>query len=56
MTNIVDPDQTAPEEQSEQDLHCLLRHYRPNFMAVTIKITGIIQAQQENCVVCLPKW
>ena len=23
MTNSVDPDQTAPEEQSDQGLHCL---------------------------------
>ena len=23
--NSVDPDQTAPQEQSDQDLHCLLK-------------------------------
>ena len=26
MANRVDPDQTAPKEQSDQNLHCLLRH------------------------------
>ena len=25
MVNSVDPDQTAPQEQSDQGLHCLLR-------------------------------
>ena len=30
MANSVDPDQTAPKEQSDQDLHCLLRHICPN--------------------------
>ena len=25
VANIVDPDQTAPKEQSDQGLHCLLR-------------------------------
>ena len=25
MENRVDPDQTAPKEQSDLDLHCLLR-------------------------------
>ena len=26
MANSVDGDQTAPKEQSDQNLHCLLRH------------------------------
>ena len=26
MANSVDPDQTALKEQSDQNLHCLLRH------------------------------
>ena len=26
LANSVDPDQTAPEEQSDLDQHCLLRH------------------------------
>ena len=30
MANSVDPDQTAPLEQSDQNLHCLLRHTCPN--------------------------
>ena len=30
MANSVDPDQTAPEEQSDQGLHCLLRPICPN--------------------------
>ena len=30
MANSVDPDQTAPEEQSDQNLDCLLRHTCPN--------------------------
>ena len=30
MANNVDPDQTAPKEQSDQNLHCLLRHTCPN--------------------------
>ena len=30
MTNIVDPDQTAPYEQSDLGLHCLLRSNCPN--------------------------
>ena len=29
MANSVDPDQTA-KEQSDQNLHCLLRHTCPN--------------------------
>ena len=30
MANSVNPDQTAPQEQSDQNLHCLLRHTYPN--------------------------
>ena len=30
MANSVDPDQTAPQEQSDQNLYCLLRHTCPN--------------------------
>ena len=30
MANNVDPDQTALKEQSDQNLHCLLRHTCPN--------------------------
>ena len=30
MANSVDPDQTAPYEQSDQNLHCLLRHICPS--------------------------
>ena len=30
MANSVDPDQTAPQEQSDQNLNCLLRHTCPN--------------------------
>ena len=30
MANIADPDQTAPQEQSDQGLHCLLRCLGPN--------------------------
>ena len=30
MANSADPDQTAPQEQSDQDLHCLLMHVCPN--------------------------
>ena len=30
MANSVDPDQTAPLEQSDQNLHCLFRHICPN--------------------------
>ena len=29
-TNSADPDLTAPEEQSDQDLHCLHRHIYQN--------------------------
>ena len=29
MANSVDPDQTAPEEQSDLGLHCLPRHICP---------------------------
>ena len=29
-TNRVDPDQTAPVEQSDQGLHCLPNYYCPN--------------------------
>ena len=32
MANSVDPDQTAPLEQSDQNLHCLLRHTCPNIL------------------------
>ena len=28
--NSVNPDQTAPHEQSDKNLHCLLRHICPN--------------------------
>ena len=27
MANSADPDQTAPREQSDLGLHCLLRHF-----------------------------
>ena len=30
MANSVDSDQTPLEEQSDQNLHCLLRHTCPN--------------------------
>ena len=30
LTNSVDPDQIASQEQSDQDLHCLLRHFLPS--------------------------
>ena len=30
MANSVDPDQTALREQSDQNLHCLLRYTCPN--------------------------
>ena len=30
MASSVDPDQTAPKEQSDQHLHCLFRHLCPN--------------------------
>ena len=30
MANSVDPDQTAPKEQSDQNLLCLLRRTCPN--------------------------
>ena len=30
MANSADPDQTAPKEQSDQDLHCLLEDFCPN--------------------------
>ena len=30
MSNTEDPDQTAPKEQSDQGLHCLLGHFDPN--------------------------
>ena len=30
MVNSIDPDQTAPWEQSDLGLHCLLRSRRPN--------------------------
>ena len=30
MTNSVDPDQTAPQEQSDQGRHCLLRPFYSN--------------------------
>ena len=30
MVNSVDSDQTAPEEQSDLGLHCLLNHICPN--------------------------
>ena len=30
MANSVDPDQTAPKEQSDQGLHCFLRSSCPN--------------------------
>ena len=38
MTNCVDPDQTAPEEQSDLGLHCLPRPSCPN-----IKYFRVIQ-------------
>ena len=30
VANRADPDQTAPKEQSDQDLHCLVHHVCPN--------------------------
>ena len=42
MANSVEPDQTAPEEQSDQGLHCLLRPICPNtknfYMSENVKI------------------
>ena len=32
MANRVDADQTAPKEQSDQNLHCLFRHVCPNIL------------------------
>ena len=32
MANSVDPDQTAPEGESDQGLHCLLSPSCPNFL------------------------
>ena len=32
MANRVDPYQTAPYEQSDQNLHCLLRHTCPTIL------------------------
>ena len=34
MENSADPDQTAPKEQSDLDLHCLLRPTCPNIKNV----------------------
>ena len=28
IANSADPDQTAPKEQSDHNLHCLFRHFR----------------------------
>ena len=30
MTNSIDPDQTAPEEQSDLGLHCFFKPIYPN--------------------------
>ena len=32
MAKSVDPDQTAPEEQSDQGLQCLPKHLCPNIL------------------------
>ena len=32
MANRADPDQTAPKEQSDLGLHCLLSHSCPNIL------------------------
>ena len=37
MANSVDPDQTSPKEQSDLDLHCLLRYYCPNILVTVVK-------------------
>ena len=33
LTNSVDPDQTAPLEQSDQGLHCLLSRSYPDILS-----------------------
>ena len=42
LVNSVDPDQTAPEEQSDQDLYCLFCHCCPNFESKYV--TGLYRA------------
>ena len=37
MANCVDPDQTAPSEQSDLGLHCLLKHICPNIEILKIR-------------------
>ena len=44
MANSVDPDQTAPKEQSNPGLHCLLRPVCPK----TLNFYGMINLFQRN--------
>ena len=39
MTNSEDPDQTAPQEQSDQDLHCFVSPICPNTSIFTVYST-----------------
>ena len=45
MANSADPDQTAPKEQSDQGLHCLLRVYRSNILE---KLWDVIFGSQNH--------
>ena len=49
LANSVDPDQTAPYEQSDQNLHCLFRLlYVPIFRIFTVFLNKLALWCQSN--------
>ena len=38
MAYRADPDQTAPKEQSDQGLHCLLKYICPHNLIIMVKV------------------
>ena len=53
--NIVDPDQTAPKEQSDQDLQCLQfsKHFSKTFLKGQKLSLSISKAGSEWCIMLI---
>ena len=48
MANTVDPDQTAPQEQSDLGLHCLLHTSTPVFVGFEVNGMKILMTIKVN--------
>ena len=49
MLDSVDPDQTAPQEQSDQDLYCLTNHVSATRIKVIMEFLRICSAVLHMC-------